>query len=149
AALSLGRIGKAARIAVPDLVATLKDKHPGTRAAAAEALGRIGPDAKEALPVLIETLKDKSGDPLTRSFAALALAQIGGPEEAVQALPTLIETIADPQAAEARIGAARVVGKMGKEAAPAVPVLAKALAGKDVELRRAAVAALGEIGPDA
>ncbi len=50
AAYALGRIGPAAKEAVPVLIATLKDKEVRTNAVF--ALGEIGPAAKEAVPAL-------------------------------------------------------------------------------------------------
>src|SRR3954465_7879732 len=48
----LGKIGPAARDAVPELARLLNDPDKGVRAAAASALGRIGPAARDAVPEL-------------------------------------------------------------------------------------------------
>ena len=47
AAETLGKLGAAARVAVPDLARLLKDPEVFVRQAAAMALGGIGPAAKE------------------------------------------------------------------------------------------------------
>jgi HEAT repeat protein len=86
----LGEIGPAAKEAVPDLIAALKDQEEDVRSnpadpllkdlgghvrrAAARALGRIGPAAKEAVPDLIAALKDQ--DWSVRHNVALALEEI-------------------------------------------------------------------------
>src|SRR5262245_4077933 len=46
AALSLGKIGDSAQTQVVTIAAAMKDAHPGTRAAAAEALKNLGEKAK-------------------------------------------------------------------------------------------------------
>lgn len=83
AGYELGKIGPAAKAAVPALIAlvkTLKDKefNPRTqtdvRGAAVKALGKIGPAAKAAVPALIEILKEKYS--ATRWAAATALTEI-------------------------------------------------------------------------
>lgn len=47
-----------------------------------------------------------------------------------------------------RAHAAKVLGQMGPAAGPAVPALIKALQHKELQVRRAAAGALGNIGPD-
>jgi HEAT repeat protein len=50
---------------------------------------------------------------------------------------------------ETRLQAAKALGWLGSDAAPAVPALARALAAEDTRLRRAVAVTLGEIGPEA
>jgi HEAT repeat protein len=92
----LGRMGPAARAAVPALVKSLADRSqspgpavPLVAASAAEALGRIGPDARAAAPALRDVLRlpeerDSRGrntDPFNirvlRVHAAVALVRLG------------------------------------------------------------------------
>ena len=74
-----GRIGPAAKAAVPDLIGTLKQKEPlnPARLRAAIALGGIGAEAKDAVPALIETLREKEKGGLIGYHAAEALGKIG------------------------------------------------------------------------
>jgi HEAT repeat protein len=73
AAISLSRMGPAAREAVPALAAALKDREPSVRAAAAQALGAVGPDAASARPALEALAKQAT----TRQVATEALEKIG------------------------------------------------------------------------
>jgi hypothetical protein len=54
AAFALGKIGPAAKDAVPALIEALKDKDRDVRSTAAQALSGIGPAAKAAVPALTE-----------------------------------------------------------------------------------------------
>jgi HEAT repeat protein len=58
----LGKYGAAAKPAVPQLTAALKDSDTSVRIAAAYALAGIGLDADSALPDLIETLKSDNAE---------------------------------------------------------------------------------------
>ena len=69
AAAVIGRWGKAALPAVPQLIRLLKDETADGNAAL--SLGMIGPDPKEAIPALIEAVEEQ------RPFAATALAKLG------------------------------------------------------------------------
>jgi HEAT repeat protein len=75
AARTLGKIGPAARGAVPILVEALDDRDALVREHAAEALGEIGPDAKSAIPALVKVLKDP--DARVRRDGVRSLGQIG------------------------------------------------------------------------
>jgi HEAT repeat protein len=70
----LGRIGPAAKAAVPDLIVLLKEDNLLLALFTAEALGQVGPEAKEAMPALRAMLK--SQDPLRAEEAAKALGKI-------------------------------------------------------------------------
>jgi hypothetical protein len=75
AAQALGKIGPAAKKAVPDLLTALRDEDEDVRAAAAAALGKIGPVTKEVVPALTEALKDPAY--IVRANAVGALGRIG------------------------------------------------------------------------
>ena len=157
--------------AVPRLLAVLKDPNPEQRRTAAQSLGKIA--RKEAVPALVEALRDP--DAGVRRYAAWALGMIGedavGPdrsplasllfdpdpgvrEAAAMALgltgdtqagiELLLERLQEPAIpADAKRLAAASLG--GMEARTAVPFLTKLLADRDAQVRRWAVAALGEI----
>src|SRR5262245_63821353 len=68
AALTLGKLGPAARTAVPALIEILqKDKDKPMRHLAADALGKIGPGASAAVLPLADTLTDPDPDLAGRS----------------------------------------------------------------------------------
>ena len=104
------------------VLAAIKDKsRPATavRVAAIDALGLLGNNAQPAISDLKDALKDKS--PIARNDRT-----------------------------QVRERAARTLGLLGGETArPAIPALADMLRDADPNVRRTAVEALGQMGPDA
>lgn len=100
AATRLGKIGPAAKEAVPALIAarrnTDEDFMPfrSDISLILEALANIGPASKEAVPVLIELLKDEAQP--VRETAAAELGKIGS--GAKEAVPALTEALKDGDA---------------------------------------------------
>ncbi len=174
AAVLLGRMGPAAKEAVPALVAALKDEAVASRAAialtqigaaavpalgkalkdpdqsvrlqAARVLGNLGPAAREALPDLVDALSGANGP--VRALAARAVGRIGAP--ARPTVPHLLVLLKDPDQ-RAREAAVRALIRIGPVAVEnVVPALAKAVQNDDdAAVRRLAAGALGEYGPDA
>jgi HEAT repeat protein len=146
--------GPAAKAAVPDLIAIVKEK--GYWGDAIEALGRIGPDAVSAVPILVDKVRAE-GCNLARTGAfgetirgnpKFALARIGAP-----AVPALMMMMDDPDEF-LRPCAANILARMGPEAKVAVPALTRLLQREattqvSIVLRSHAVIALGSIGPEA
>jgi HEAT repeat protein len=85
--------------------------------------------------------------PLACAIAALALFL----HKPRTAFPSLEQTLAELQNGEsqARIGAAEFLARMGPHAAPAVPVLARALEDPSLEVRQMVARALARIGREA
>ena len=71
---ALGKIGPAAKSAVPALIERANDERSPVREAAIQALGEIGLDARSAVPVLRAALKDK--DATIRAAAVDALRRV-------------------------------------------------------------------------
>jgi HEAT repeat protein len=133
---ALAGIGKPS---VGSLIEALDDSALSVRQQAAQALGKIGTDASPAVDKLIKMLNSES----TRWQAASALAAIGDPK----AITPLIKLMKDPQQhwnPDIFID----IGKFGKSAAEAVPLLAEFLGDEAQEWyqRSKAAEALGEIG---
>ena len=140
AAEALGRVGPAARSAVPVLVAAASDARPDVRWRAIWALGRIGPAAAPAVPLLRAAL----ADPDVRWRAADALGAIG--PRAVEARPDLEALLADPSS-NVRWRAASALGAIG--AGQSALPLARAVRDEAENVRLAAVVGLAQLGPAA
>lgn len=92
AAIALGRIGAAAKAAVPELKRAGNDAHIQVREAAIAALAQIVPDDPETIELMIVLATDENTE--ICKAAANALAVIGEP-----ALPHLLPLLADSRAA--------------------------------------------------
>ena len=139
AAVALGKIGPAARSAVPALVQALADPDSRVRGEAAAALGEIGPDAAKAVSELARLSAGGGDDPV----ADLATQALG--ELKAAAVPALTEVLRRGSQ-EARVRVMKALGEVGSLASAAIPDLARALADSDEEIRTAAIEALGKVG---
>ncbi len=74
-AVVLGRLGKAAKGAIPALVVLSRDGDAQARMGALLALGKVGQDSKEAYAALVRALEDKVWQ--VRWAAATAIAELG------------------------------------------------------------------------
>ena len=135
AALALGDLG--ARRAAPwaALAQALKDKHPGTVKAAAQALRRMGKDARDAQARAAGAAGGQEG---RRRGAdrrgAVLLGQVR--PDVTQALPVMREALADEKADDrVRKAVAEALGKLGKDGADASPTLAAVLVAKETASR--------------
>lgn len=113
-----------------------------------DALTAMGPDAAEAVPDLVFSMRSSFGGSRTEKAhqdyrAAMALAAIGKPS--VQALK---ELLADPGTKEnVRAESIMALGRIGKDAKPAIPDLVPLLGHESERLRRETIVATGSIGP--
>jgi HEAT repeat protein len=148
---ALGRIGPAAKSAVPALVRALELKGESPNYSiedcdrcriAAEAIGGIGPDAEAAVPSLVKLLGTWVNDGgVTNSAIAEALGRIGP-----AAVPAIIQCLRDGKGDGM---AALALGMIGPPARAAVPELIKLLDNEYMPARIDAAWALGRIGPAA
>jgi HEAT repeat protein len=146
AAAILGRIGPAAKAAVPALCACLSDDSSETRNEVLFALGAIGPDAKAAVPAIAGALEDS--DMNVRYAACYALGQIG--PGATSAKADLMENLGSADqflAMSAAWALTKIDPKCSMCVPKAVPVLIKALDEPHAITRVHAVQALGALGP--
>lgn len=151
--------------AVPALLKTLETGDPASRHRAAQVLGRIGPGAAKAVPMLVDRARGEPGEaaypaalaqigpaamrPLLDALAApgaqpewifRTLREMGSP-----ALGVLGDALSAPQPA-VRAGAARALGSLPLDAAPAIVTRLGALsADPDPEVRAAALRTLATV----
>jgi HEAT repeat protein len=125
--------------AQPALLTALGDENALRRTHAAEVLSSIASDDDSVLASVAALLADP--DTKVRSEVADVLHRFGP-----ASLPHLVSALSDPDVCWA---AARSLGGLNADAAPAVPALEQALASPIPRLRRAAAGTLGRIGPAA
>ena len=141
---ALGQLGQPLSGAAKDLCDLLEDRDALVRRDAAAALGAAG--ARAAVRPLVKLAK-REGDGVVRRAALRSLVELVGPEDrsaAAELYPLL--GLDDVESARK---AALVLGKMGADATPAVPVLCKMLHEDDEPLQMQAAAALAGVGPEA
>jgi len=138
--------GPAAKDAVPALQAALDGPDLADRVRAAEVLLALAPDkAKDAVPTLV--IAAESDDPVLVRRAAW-LAQQAGPA-AADVAPALRTALHHPDIS-VRLAAADALARTDRKNAPAVlPALTDALLTLPAEGRRAPLATLTSLGPDA
>jgi len=152
AAAALGRMGPAARPAVPALAGSLRceevhdyldfEAYMQSRRAPFEALVQIGPAAKSARSSLQQALNDP--EVLIRVLAAETLGKLDSEDPGV--LPVLTAALRE-RSGQVRSSAADALGRLGPPAKGAVPVLVETLSDKYPEVAIRAAAALGQLGP--
>jgi HEAT repeat protein len=146
AAEALGKIGPAARAAIPALIRALErpdrqGETPIPALTAIRALGRIGPEAKAAIPALNRLLHQRSARGFNIDFdVVIALDRIGAPP--VQKLLDMFLRQGDPFVA-------KPLAWLGPKAREAVPALRAALMDHRRQVRFSAAVALAHIEPSA
>ena len=121
----------------------LDEGYDFVRVYAAEALWSIDPkQVDRVLPVLRAGLGKRGGFFQTTSEAADALSRIGKP-----AVPLLVDVL-KTGATDARCDAAQALGKIGQDAADAVPALTEALRDRSLAIGPV-LDGLGGVGPAA
>jgi HEAT repeat protein len=170
AVLTLSGFGPAA---VPGLARQLGDANPAARRHAALVLERLGPAAASAAPSLRELLRDP--DPTVRVRAALGvrsvllqsndddarvlLEALAGRDVGLRRLAAaaLTDNVRRPEvraallraldddSPEVRVAAVNAFGHLGKDGADELPLLLERAADPDVNVRRAAVVAAGQV----
>jgi HEAT repeat protein len=135
------------KVALPALIALLRDADAGVRSIALTGLQQLSTEAEvdAALPAISELLKDQ--DRGVRLAAAEALWQIS--EDAGPAVPVLVEALEDKDD-RLRSHAARILGEVGTAARAALPALRAVLAdkGAGAAVRIAAAEAVWRINAD-
>jgi HEAT repeat protein len=140
-----GKLAKNAESQVPTLAKALKDKHEGTRRAAAETLKNLGELAEPAVPQLTEVAGDAKADRFSRVYAIQVIGQFGKDYQASG--PALVAALGDKNAhVSVRQAAAEALGRFGGDFTAGVEALGLALKTAPPEARRTAAVALGGMG---
>ena len=137
AARVLGNFGRPAAPALAEISRYFDDASAGANAI--QAVGKIGVKDPSIVAMLRRVLARRGHR--HRGQAASTLGKL----KATDALPELRQALADGNK-YVRILSANALGRIGKEAVPAVGDLAATLDDPDRDLRRAAVEALGRMG---
>lgn len=148
AAKTLGKLGPRAAAAVPDLVAQLNrlrgSELEPLQEAVIDALGAIGSPARVSLPTLASAAGRSTDIDQAIKRATTVLT---GADDAAD-IGKLTEQLAsrDPST---RLRAAKALGRVGPAAAVAYQGLVTAITDADGDVRRAAIAAVRLVRPDA
>jgi len=129
--------------AVRALARGLTDANASVRVFSAQALAFIGPNARDAVPELVKLLDQ--GDSHEKIMVCQAFGTIGPCPSGFQAVEALLRALTASDR-NLNISATYALGGMGRQAAPAVPVLVARLANDDEPTRRASIRALAHIG---
>jgi hypothetical protein len=141
----LALFGSAAKPAAQDLIAALEDESIFVRANVAAALLQMPEHVDRVVPVLAEFLAGDDVD--LRRMAAMNLAAVDV-EQARPLMPQLITSLGDSDR-EVVYYAVQLLGRMGPEAATALPKLRALETDGDPELKSAAATAILQIEPAA
>lgn len=133
---ALFRIGKAARRAIPALLAVLQGPNRPARETAAGTLASLAPENKEVLQALCQALQDP--DDYFRWAVAREFALMG--EAAAPALSYLIKALKDEKDEDTGVHAwiAEALEKLGPRAREAIPPLKEIMNGPSEYLRQLA-----------
>ena len=163
-------IRPAAKTTVPPLVAMLKDANADHAQRAASLLGRLGAEARDAAPELIALAQKQQppSPPLIEALAQLGTAAIpalitaftGLDPDALTKEHWLVQSLRTPGAVqplaaalsnakvEIRFGAARTLGELSAEGAPAIKELLAAADDADPRVRAMTLGALAGVGAE-
>jgi hypothetical protein len=139
----LGRMGSDAIGAEDALLAGLDDADPHVRAVCAAALPQVGVPAERAVPALLARLETDQ----RVQFVDAVGEYRGEAREAVGPLVQLVENAASD--ADLRRSAVWALGRIGPDAAAALPVLLRCLSDDRVSVREAAAGTIGMLGAPA
>ncbi|MGI8502603.1 MAG: sister chromatid cohesion protein PDS5, partial [Hassallia sp.] len=141
AAEELGKIGLAAKSAVPALVKALKDKDSKVRFTAVQTLGNLGDNSEPVLQALLTVLTNQ--DAQIRDKAGKVLSKLGNSSEPV--LQGLLVLLTDANS-HVRGIAAEVLGKLGNSSEPVLQGLLVLLTDANSHVRGIAAKVLGKLG---
>ncbi len=125
------------------LIQQLRSADGGMRIRAAKELAKKGPKADAAVADLVNLLQDR--DPDARRAAVAALRAIEPRPKHIEAIvQAYMLDLQDPDDS-VRLQGCRMLGRIGPMAAPAIPLLQRAVDDPDPDVRRAATDAMNRI----
>jgi HEAT repeat protein len=159
ASLALAKMAPHSKAVLPQLIASLTDKHFNVRLNSIHAIGRLKADGRPAVPALIATMQDPANDTNMGLFhhtiqegAASVLGDVSaGTAEAVAPLTAVLNESDNDKRALMVAAAARALGRIGEPAKGVIPKLHVLLKHKNRFIREEsthALKALGENVPD-
>ena len=154
AAVTLGRIGKSARSAVPDLERILNSSDSEeTRSWCLKGLSLFGSEAASATDAVIAVLQNSESSFVERAGAIDVLSQIGSANSgAIPALMALLPdrsrsgVLSEYEQTQQRVLAAESIALIGAAASSSIPALIDGTRDSHESMRRASVVALGRFG---
>jgi HEAT repeat protein len=138
---ALGEMGPAARSALPDLIAGLRDSHWQTRWVVPRVLLKIAPTDPT---VLADLDAAAASDPQQDVREAIAYAFEDDQRAGKAAIPILTRLLKDKERSVV-VEAAHALKTFGADAAPAAPALLEALKSEESTIRIAAAGVLGKL----
>ncbi len=149
AAAALVELDPSGTQSVPLLAATLRDPDSALRISIVRALGDLGPKALAANDSLVAVIEQDEKDWI-RSFAVQTLSKVSPASKTVPILLEALKRERNRKAMNVEGTILQTLGKIGPDAASAVPVLVETYNSSTVaELRGSVMIALGGIGPRA
>jgi HEAT repeat protein len=149
AAWALGQLGDVGGDGVRALADLLRDPDALVRRDSAAALAALGREAAAAsVPRLLGMIREEQ-DGVVRNTVLDALIRLAGPEHRGESTDALLPLLQDRDAETQRAAAFALAAIGGPKAAPALPVLRRALRDDDPHVQELAAASLSSLGPDA
>jgi HEAT repeat protein len=157
AAHVLAQLDPSGKLSVPLFAAMLRDPDYGLRISLLTDLAALGPKGEAATPYLIEVIEqDESFSALKpgqksslRGFAVDALSRVSPASISVPVLLKALRREQDRKDVSVAGAILQTLGKIGPEAAPAIPALVETYNAANEHERASAMLALGGIGPSA
>jgi HEAT repeat protein len=124
ASLALGNIG---RDSVPYLIEALKNENEDVRASAVFSLVVVGKNGEAAVPALKRAIYDRKSEVRVRAAVALVQIDKNYAQSVLSKLSSALEYGVYPEDQETQARAAQILGKIGRDAAIAVPNLVQVI----------------------
>ncbi len=126
-----------------------KDTNVRKRKGAVLALGIFGTEQSDILQALKTALQNEKEDPQVRAQVIRVFNDTLSEKAIQNEVPTLADVLKFDKSAEVRAGAIALLGRLGKNAKPALTPLTEATKDSDMKVRIAAVETLGKMGSEA